>query len=170
MPHKHETYKSRRGVAVMDSKSTDGKEDGRIKAAARWWSQALAEKRAWDEAAITAKMPASLLPYPISRHQVEAFEIALEQYIRDALQDGLPHVLCANHGHASSLLCKAAEKCGISDLCYRLPDQVIMRIFPNTVMVGTGPLGSFQIVWSNDTVTYGKQCTGPGTQQRKVAA
>jgi hypothetical protein len=154
----------------MGSQSRDRKEDGRAKAAARWWAHALAKKRAWDEAAVMAKVPESLLSYPVTHRQAEDFQAALEQQIGEMLQDGLPHVLCAHRGHASHPLCKAAENSGITDICYRLPDQVIMRIFPNTVMVNTGPFGSFEVVWSTDTTTYGKQCTGSGTQQDKLAA
>jgi hypothetical protein len=159
-----------RGATAMGNQNRDRRKDGRAKAAARWWTQALSTRRAWDEAAIMAKVPESLLSYPISHSQVEDFQDALEQQIGEMLQDGLPHVLCAYRGHASHLLCRAAESCGISDICYRLPDQVIMRIFPNTVMVNTGSPGSFEVVWSTDTSTYGEQCSGPGTQQDKLAA
>jgi hypothetical protein len=154
----------------MGSQNTDRNADGRAKAAAQWWTDALSMKRALDDTGIMARVPESLLPYPISHHQVENFQDALERQIEEMLQDGLPHVLCASSGHASHLLCRAAENCGIPDICYRLPDQVIMRIFPNTVIVNIGPFGSFEVVWSTDTVTYGEQCTGSGTQQDKLAA
>src|SRR5688500_9609319 len=102
----------------MGSQNRDRNKDGRAKAAAQWWTDALSTKRAMEDATIIAKAPDSLLSYPMSHHQAEEFQNALEQQIAEMLQDGLPHVLCASRGHASHLLCKAAENCGIADICY----------------------------------------------------
>jgi hypothetical protein len=134
----------------------------KAKAAAQWWANLLAQKQAQDEAAIAAGMPATLFPPPVSEQQIKDFEAALEREIQDMLQDDLSHVLSTNHCHICPQLCRAAEDSGIRQIRHRFPDQVIMRIFPNTVMVHIGSCPTLEIVWSMDKATYAEQSPGYG--------
>ena len=106
------------------------------------------------ERAVAGQMPEETHEDPrrvaLSQQQVEAFEEALEHEIDHMLQDGLPHVLCVNGLWASRELCEAAQTCGIDSLHDRFPNSIIMRIFPNAVMVHTGSCAVVEIVWSDN--------------------
>jgi len=133
--------------------------DYRTKIAAAWWTNALREKseiaggnRDCDGDNKSRSTPGESL----TEQQLQAFEAALADEIGFMLTQDLTHVLAVKHHRAAPQFCSAAASCGIQGIEHMLPENTVMRIFPNTVMTHTGPQSKVDILWSsNKSLTCG---------------
>jgi hypothetical protein len=125
-----------------------------INSAAHWWSTALHECGAKHGSRLVSDATSPNLP-PINDQQVEVFHASLQQLLREAAQTDInwsrPLVLFVNSERACPELTTAAEAAGIGSVHRILPEDTVMRIYPDEVMVTRGYQISpckLEIVWS----------------------
>jgi hypothetical protein len=128
--------------------------DGKIDSATHWWSTALRDYAAMYNSLLESDTTSLSLPR-ISQQQVEAFRVSLRQQLVEATHAGTdwsrPTVLFVNSEHACPELTTAAEAADIESVHRILPEETMMRIYPDEVMVTRGNQTSpetLEIVWS----------------------
>ena len=115
--------------------------EDRIDSATHWWSTAL-----HDHVAKQSSLPVSDTTSPklprINDQQVEVFRNSLQQQLREAAQTNTdwnrPLVLFVQSDRACLELTTAAEAAGIAKVHCILPEDTLMRIYLDEVMVTRG--------------------------------